>query len=72
MRGGGEWIHQQVLLKNGFLSNCLLFGNTKFVVTTNWLQVNAFTVLKPCGYIQVLLLYRNPKVVYFTTTLTAS
>ena len=29
--GGGRerCMHSQVLLKNGFLTNCLLFGNTK-------------------------------------------
>ena len=38
--GGGGWINPQVLLKNGFLTNCLLFGNTKvschnYLVTTD-------------------------------------
>ena len=27
--GGGGWIHLYVLLKNGFLTSCLLFRNTK-------------------------------------------
>ena len=27
--GGGGSIHPQVLLKNAFLTHCLLFGNTK-------------------------------------------
>ena len=44
------WIHPQVLLKNGFLTNCLLFGTPKFVVTSNWFQQSPFTVYKPCDY----------------------
>ena len=47
--GGGGWIHPHILLKNEFLTNCLLFGNTKFIVTANWLQLSAYTVWKPRG-----------------------
>ena len=60
--GGGGWMHPQVLLKNGSLTNCLLFGNTKVCCYSYWLQLCAFAVWKSCGY--------NPKVVNITTTTT--
>ena len=47
--GGGGWIHPQVLLKNGFLINCLLFGNTKVSCYNYLLQLSDFAVWKPCG-----------------------
>ena len=27
--GGGERLHPHIFVKNGFLSNCLLYGNPK-------------------------------------------
>ena len=76
-------IRPQVLLKNGLLTNCLLFGKTnvccynKFVRTkcfycmeTLGLQLSTFTVWKPRDY-KYFLLHINPKVVNFVTTLTS-
>ena len=47
--GGGGVDTSTLLLKNGILTNCLLFGNTKVCCYTNWLQLNAFSVSESCG-----------------------
>ena len=48
VRGGGERINPYFLLENGFLTDCLLFGNTEVSFTTNLLYASAFTVWKCC------------------------
>ena len=47
MVGGGVWIHSQVLLKMDFKLIVYCLEAPKFVVTTNCLQLSAFTVWKP-------------------------
>ena len=61
-----------MLLKNGFLTNFYSLETLKFVVTTNWLQLSTFSVWNPVVKTKPSLLYRNPKVVNCTKTLTAS
>ena len=75
---GGGCIHKfcsrmiQVLLKNGLLTNVYSSEAPKFVVTINWLQLNAFTEGNPEVTNKCFLLYRNSKAVNLSTTLTSS
>ena len=57
--GGGVGYLHIFLSRMDFLQIVYCMETQKFVVTTKWLQLS-------------VLLYRNPKVVYITTTLTSS
>ena len=48
--GGGGWMHPQICSKMNFELIVYCMEVQKFVVITNWLQLSAFTVWKPCGY----------------------
>ena len=63
--GGGGWIYPLVLLKNRILTVVYCLETSKFVVTTNWLQLNIFLlygnpVVKTKSLL-FFLVYRNPK-----------
>ena len=70
--GGGGWIHPQVLLKYGFSTDADYLETPKFVVTTNWLQLNVLLYRNHVVTTKYLLPYRNPIVENFTTNLTSS
>ena len=45
--GGGGWIHSQICLRMDFFF--VVVETPKYVFTTKWLKLNAFTVWKPCS-----------------------
>ena len=72
---GGERegeMYLQVLLKNEFLSNCLLLGNTKDC-SHNYLDKTKFYCVVTCGSTKCYyFLYRNAKLKKKITTTLAS
>ena len=64
--GGGEENTYTRLLKNGFLTNCLLFKNTQVCCCTNWLQLMLLMYGNPVVTTKCFTVWK-PKVVNLTT-----